>query len=92
MGNRQSRAGAGQEDVLFWQRVLQAHLASGLTVRRFCENEGLVVWRFYYWRKKLRAAVKSLSTDTVRFKQIAEFSIGGKNISLPASHGHAEVV
>lgn len=74
MVNQQSKAEAGKEDILFWQRVLQAHLASGLTVRRFCETEGLVVWRFYYWRKKLRGAVKSLSMDPVRFKQIAEIS------------------
>jgi len=74
MDNRQSKEGAGKEDVVFWQRVLAAHLASGLTVRRFCEDEGLAVWRFYYWRKKLRGAVKSLSTDQVRFKQVAEIS------------------
>ena len=86
MGNRQRTAGGRKDEGLFWQKVLAAHSASGLTIRRFCENEGLAVWRFYYWRKKLQGAVKSPSAGQAtsanqaqnkaesRFKQIAEIS------------------
>lgn len=74
MVNRQSKAGAGKNDVLFWQRVLEAHSASGLTVRRFCENEGLAVWRFYYWRKKLRGAVKSPVVNQTPVKAESRFN------------------
>ena len=72
MVNRQSNEGVRRDGGLFWQRVLETHSASGLTVKRFCADEGLAVWRFYYWRKKLRGAVKSATTDSVRFMRVAE--------------------
>ena len=86
MVNRQSNEGVRRDGGLFWQRVLEAHSASGLTVKEFCENEGLAVWRFYYWRKKLWRSVKAPSAGQAtledqaqvkaasRFKQIAEVS------------------
>ena len=86
MVTRQSNEGVRRDGGLFWQRVLKTHSASGLTVKRFCEDEGLAVWRFYSWRKKLRGSVKSPTSSQAtsadqtsvkpesRFKQIAEIS------------------
>jgi len=72
MVDRERKQGGCGDKRLFWQRVLAAHAASGLTVKGFCKNEGLAVWRFYYWRKKLREAIQSALTDEVRFRQVGE--------------------
>lgn len=72
---------------LFWQRVLAAHSVSGLSAKRFCEDEGLAVWRFYYWRKKLRAAIKSATTDAVGFRQVGEVSLAPVELRIEFSDG-----
>ena len=72
MVHRQSNEEVQMDGDLFWQRVLAAHAASGLTVKGFCKDEGLAVWRFYYWRKKLREAIQSAPADSVGFRQVGE--------------------
>jgi hypothetical protein len=37
----------------FWRLVIESQAASGLSVSRFCENEGINPLSFYLWRKKL---------------------------------------
>jgi len=49
------------EERQFWQMVLEAYQASGLTVKQFCQNEGLAEWSFYHWKKKLRSAAANPS-------------------------------
>ena len=34
--------------------LLQRQKESGLSVKSFCSNEGIVLSTFYYWKKKLR--------------------------------------
>lgn len=41
------------DDHEFWRLVIESQAASGLSVSRFCENEGLNPSSFYQWRKKL---------------------------------------
>ena len=36
-----------------WEQRFERHRASGLTVGRFCENERVSVYTFYYWAKRL---------------------------------------
>ena len=37
----------------FWQMAIETWQASGMSVSRFCEVEGLPESSFYIWRKKL---------------------------------------
>lgn len=37
----------------FWQMVLETFKSSGLSVRQFCQQEGLTEASFYSWRKRL---------------------------------------
>lgn len=39
----------------FWQLVFQEYANSGLSIRAFCEREGLSEPSFYAWRKRLTA-------------------------------------
>ena len=45
--------GKNQEQVAFWQLVIESYQASGLTVKEFCRQEGLSLSSYYLWRKKL---------------------------------------
>ena len=38
---------------LAWQRRLQQFTASGMTVSKFCDREGVSVATFQYWRHRL---------------------------------------
>ena len=44
-----------------WRDRLAEHERSGLSVKRFCQQQGLTECSFYAWRKRLR------SGDPVRF-------------------------
>jgi hypothetical protein len=48
---RQSRHDLAKEQS--WRRRLEAHGASGLSVRAFCRREGLAEPRFYWWRREI---------------------------------------
>jgi len=36
-----------------WQRRLQRFAASGTTISKFCDREGVSVAAFHYWRRRL---------------------------------------
>lgn len=42
----------------FWQMVLETFKSSGLSVRQFCQQEGLSEPSFYSWRKRLSTPQK----------------------------------
>ena len=37
-----------------WRELIAAHERSGLSVRRFCKEQGLAEHLLFYWRKRLR--------------------------------------
>ena len=46
---------SSEEKRAFWRLVVQMQGESGLSVRRFCEREGLGQAIFFAWRRKFRA-------------------------------------
>ncbi len=46
---------SSEEKRAFWRMVVQMQEESGLSVRKFCEQEGLGQASFFGWRRKLRA-------------------------------------
>ena len=46
---------SSEEKWAFWRMVVQMQEESGLSVRRFCEQEGLGQASFFGWRRKFRA-------------------------------------
>lgn len=37
----------------FWRLVLEEHVASGLSIKAFCDREAVAVASLYYWRRAL---------------------------------------
>ncbi len=38
----------------FWRMVLQEHSSSGVTIKAFCEQQGISLPLFYVWRRKIK--------------------------------------
>jgi len=49
----------------FWRLALREHQQSGLTIRAFCQREGLSEPSFYAWRKKIKNRNSSHEPDPV---------------------------
>lgn len=43
----------------FWSAVLKEQNTSRQTIKSFCEDYGIAVWQFYYWKKKLSSGAGS---------------------------------
>ena len=54
---------SSEEQRQFWQMALEAWQASGLSVRQFCQQEGLAAPSFYAWRKRLTQVPKDGSEE-----------------------------
>jgi transposase len=48
----------------FWRLTSERWLSSGLSVRRFCQAEGLSEAAFYWWRRQLTATTASKPDKT----------------------------
>ena len=56
---------SGQKNIgreTYWRSVFQEHADSGLSIRRFCQTNGISEGSFFAWRKKL-AIDPSLAKD-----------------------------
>ena len=75
-----------------WRGRISRHVSSGLTVSRFCREEGVAESAFYRWRKRLASAGQEesgfVSVDVVpnRVAEASRISIelpGGAIVHLP---------
>ena len=76
MSNKASASKSDQKQ--FWQMAIETWQSSGLSIRRFCKQEGLSGPSFYSWRKKL-ASVKPPETK----KEKTDSSDSFIQVSLP---------
>lgn len=75
-----------------WQRRMARFRELGLTVSAFCRAEGVSVWSFYHWRKRLAAvpggpAVLRSGFTPVQLVVPAQIVVrlrGGTQLEIPA--------
>ena len=51
MSKKVKRGGGSREQ--FWRRVIRKRERSGLTIRTFCDREGLTESAYHFWRREL---------------------------------------
>ena len=51
-----------------WRQVLAEQAASGKTAAAFCQERGVPVWKFHYWRKAL--STREAAADVSGFVQV----------------------
>ena len=61
----------------YWQERIAAQERSGLTVERFCREQGLTDQSFYRWRKRIR------EQEPMRFALVETESAGQRAVSGP---------
>ena len=76
----------------FWQMVLETFNSSGLSVRQFCQQEGLSEPSFYSWRKRLSKPQKSSVTkgqpQSDQFIQVSMPTAKSGALELVLASGH----
>jgi len=78
------------DDHEFWRLVIESQAASGLSVSRFCENEGINPSSFYLWRKKLE---KKSGSDVNSYDKTVDdtrSSVEPEFIPLGQIHTHSK--
>ena len=80
-----------------WRRRLQRFTASGMSVSKFCDREGVSVAAFHYWRGKLRpsqpeqaspaAAMVFQPVDLVRQQAVVVRFTSGGVMEIPGDRG-----
>ena len=51
MAKKTKRHDGGKEE--FWNKAIQTRERGGLTIRAFCEREGLTESSYHFWRRQL---------------------------------------
>ena len=67
----------------FWKMVMDTFESSGLSVRQFCQKEGLTEASFYSWRKRFSNKNKSADQSEPKEKSSDDDFI---RVSLPDSN------
>jgi transposase len=59
-----TRVGKSRDPVKeqFWRRALAKQARCGLSVRAYCQREGLKTWNFNWWRQELARRDRELSS------------------------------
>jgi len=76
----------------FWQMVLETFKSSGLSVRRFCRQEGLSEPSFYSWRKRLSeqetSGPQKVPPQPESFIQVSMPPVKSEVLELILASGH----
>jgi transposase len=67
--SKQERRGRGAEKERFWRGEVEGQAASGLSVRAWCQQQGLSEPSFYHWRGKLQRRTPATSPSAKRKKR-----------------------
>ena len=69
----------------FWRKTLSDRLQSGLSIRAFCEREGLSEPAYHYWRRELKKR-DAEQTAATSFLPV-EVQLPATPIEIVFSHG-----
>ena len=71
----------------FWRQAVARQRKSGLSIRRFCEQEGLATATFYIWKRRLgqgtAGTLAPVGFAPVQVEPEAAAAAGGMEIFLP---------
>ena len=72
-----------------WQEVIRGHEQSGLTIRAYCEEQGISAASFYQWRRRLEGeggVMKFALIDPVKDQGSGEIELrltSGETLVIP---------
>lgn len=74
-----------QTDQEFWVEQIQAQKESGLSIKKFCTQEGLIEGKFYYWKKAIGKIPRTKSSNNFIQATDKESATGSFTITLQNS-------
>ncbi len=54
---------SNDSSVHVWRRLLEGFTPGEMTVRQFCDAQGVSLHQYYYWRRRLAAITAQKATD-----------------------------
>jgi transposase-like protein len=76
------------KNVAFWSLAIAEQAQSGLSVRAFCEREGLSPASFYLWRRNLAQQATAVSSDEAS-EFVEVITLAGSSVVAPSPAKHA---
>lgn len=77
-----------------WTSLIQECRSSGLSVRQWCAQNGIIEGSYYYWLKKIRSmAMETLPAMTSgnEIQQITQDKTVFTKISMPHNNNHPDI-
>ncbi|OFC54752.1 hypothetical protein BAE30_10965 [Acidithiobacillus caldus] len=62
-----------EEKTQYWQSLVSAQESSGLSIPQFCQEQGVVLSQFYYWRQRLRRGTGQQAVSPSSVSTLPEF-------------------
>ena len=62
-----------EEKVQYWRSLVLAQESSGLSISRYCQEQGVVLAQFYYWRQRLRRGTGPQAASSSSVSTLPEF-------------------
>lgn len=56
----------------YWRAICDRQATSGLSIARFCREEGVPAWKFHYWKRRLAESASSSREPIFRELRIEE--------------------
>jgi hypothetical protein len=81
-----ARSNRSAEREVFWRGKFSEHQQSGLSVRQFCEREGLSQPSFYQWRRRLQGGDRQRSEITIGNELVPVTVLPADGTEAPIGH------
>jgi len=72
-----------QEKHESWKVILSDWESSGRTAAAYCRDAGIAIWKFYYWKKRLRSNPETGSSGFVELSFAVSGNDSGIRLELP---------
>jgi len=92
---KNTREIAAEYRMTYWAGIMKKRVESGLSIRGFCEAEGMHVNRYHYWQRKLREATVAEIMPAKKERVIAAVPAGWTAVKVteePKAPINGEVV
>ena len=55
-----------------WRAICERQAESGISIARFCREEGIPAWKFHYWKRRFAESASSVGEPVFRELRIEE--------------------
>ena len=68
----------------FWREAIERQQASGMSIRAFCDAEGLIDHRFWYWKRVLKSGARARKASKSKQDRTRQSNKSQGDVEAPA--------